>query len=444
MEINRYTINKYCNNAEIIQRFFEAPERWSGPFPPDIIPVNNEKIVNFIESIRKRLPIDYAERLIFTHTIQKTVNDSLFPWINFFSEDILYFEVMLHMEPEQEYYRDHYAHPLEVACIGEQLLEVDFGGITLGEKILESFKKIAECNVTGDHSGLLQNYILQCNIKPGDINQDWLKAAWWLSALYHDIGYFIQKSWHLLDEKMHRSFPFGWNRIITGWNKQEMGDELVWKQVEAWVQEKNPDIEYYNYFKSFEPGELLTLMAKEDHPAIGALSLSALSKKMLQHKSLTPLMFCAFQVASHAIFCHDHTGLAECLRKRWDEKTVDKPIYHMNYWDNPLAALLIISDHISEFNRERLEPVKSRIGKKVSFNSVFLCKSVKIDIDGKCMNISFEHEKDMKKKLFSKHFIEDKQWFLPCSSYPEDRSPYLKLDKNVFDILVKLPINKNR
>ncbi|MCP4345407.1 MAG: hypothetical protein GY795_07760 [Desulfobacterales bacterium] len=450
MEINRETISRYSHEALKIRSFFGGQERWCwpGPFPPksNTIPIASdlrEERRKMISRVCQRLPSTYADRILFTHCLQIIVNRSLFPWINLFSDDLLYFEMMLHMEPEEEYYRDHYVHPLEVGCIGEQLInEVSFDGTTLGKKIIDSFKKIAEGNTPGGHSKILQTYLQQCNIGPDDIDEDWLKAAWWLCALYHDIGYFIQKSGHLIDERMSRSFPFGRNRLMTDWNRHEIGDELVWRQVESWTHEENKNAEYYKYFKSFKTEELLSLMAEKDHPAIGALSLSALSRKLLQYKSLSRPMFCAFQVASHAIFCHDHTGLAKYLRGCWNEKTVDKPIYHLDYWDNPLAALLIISDHISEFNRERLEPVKSLDNRGIIYESTSLCKGVKIEINGQCMYISFIPEDKMTEgKLFSDHFKGDKQWFLPCKPSGR-RKPYLKLDKNVFDILVKLPIKR--
>ncbi len=460
--IDNQSINQYCLNVLDIQQIFKEPDHWPGPFPPESSEKDEQKLKEkreaLVSAICQRFPTDYVDRLLFTHGLQIIVNRFLFPWINLFSDDLLYFEGILHMESQEAYYRDHYVHPLEVGCIGEQLLcEVRIGKKTLGEIILNSFKRIAAGKTPGKEPSITEKYFRQCNISPDDITKEWLKASWWLAALYHDIGYFAQKSGHLFEQRLSRSFPFGWNRLLANWNKQEMGDELVWHQVETWMKQ----VELFNNFRT---EELLALITEKDHPGIGAITLSALSRKLLQYKPVSPAIFTAFQTASHAILCHDHMGLAKYLRTLSGEKS-EAPLFHLKYWDNPLAALLVICDHISEFNRERLMPAETG-ARKICFESKSLWERVEIITNGKdrCIHIHYKPGKRKKKDNTSdnsgkrkkdnasdasdKFFKKDKRWFLPCIPLNDNDDndqknqkpppPYLKLAKNVFDVLVHL------
>ena len=166
-------------------------------------------------------------------------------------------------------------------------------------------------------------------------------------------------------------------------------------------------------------------MAQVDHPAYGAWVVSHLSRSMLQYSAMEPADFCSFQVAAHAILCHDHTGLADRIHAMKPpvanspkSQGAAPPLFRLRYRENPLAAILVLADHLSEFNRERLVPGKTGERDRITHSVERAFEGVEISCRGKTMEITFL-PKD--KGGLGDHFKKDKQWFFTCSPEREER-----------------------
>lgn len=138
------------------------------------------KSARTLDSLSRHIPRKYLLELQFCLAAYSSVFATLFPSMLSHLDNVPYIEWLLHMEPDNERYRDHLVHMFRVAFVCNRLMQ------------LQAIRqKAREFQFSSTH------FLEWCQEKFGTDSSGWdsskkdrvLNAAIYLSAIFHDFGY---------------------------------------------------------------------------------------------------------------------------------------------------------------------------------------------------------------------------------------------------------------
>jgi hypothetical protein len=329
--------------------------RWVKPFASRILQHVSKQVSSELAKVADNLfgagIFSLSDALYDVAKERGVTNDGVLHLISMLPE----FEALMYFLNVRKYYRDHCAHQLRVAVLGDFLLDMKSEG--------------------GGIEGLIKDKL--------DLSSDEVRTAWWFAGLLHDTGIPLAKlctavNWSLLNEILRcypsldiRASPMLISLAGDELQNREYLSILVEGMPERWQEllreglgVSEPTDETILFKSShgtrqeYQPRPL-----HMDHGVVGAVNLlRTLGSPEKLRRNLRENR--AFVEAAKAISVHN---LKDYLK-------------NVPFEDSPLAFLLILADELQEWSRPVPVPVKdtyftTTLEKVALLDSIFYARS---------------------------------------------------------------------
>lgn len=227
-------------------------------------------------------------------------------------------------ESKWSFYRDHFVHQIRNAYFGYELLwgDEEFSFINI---ILECIKQEED----SDFSAYIKNCLGECGDKGNESIRVVLFKTWFISALFHDIGYPLAH-FSRLENQIETYMPY-----FQCFNRHSRSGFLEIKSLLA--------DSYLFSVVSYE--ELEKRYLKNDHGLLSALCLLLNYYHTGTIHSLIAVDRCSIELAAFSIFAHTNKYAIQ------KEESKDLEYYRPLFAQNPMAFLLRICDDLQEWER---------------------------------------------------------------------------------------------
>ena len=309
----------------------EIPE-WIKPFATKIAQQVSQRITAEMPKIADQLfgagIFSLSDALYDVAKERGIKNESVLRLIRMLPE----FEALMYFLNVRKYYRDHCAHQLRVAVLGDFLLDLKGQAGSLESLIKEKLR----------------------------LSSEEVRTAWWFTGLLHDTGIPLAKlcmaiNWSILNEILRcyssldiKAFPIAVSLADDELRNKEYFSILVEDMPEGWKEIVKKGLGTtgpgakpvtfrgsQNEMKEYHPEDL-----HMDHGVVGAINLLKTlgrPEEIRRKQEYRPLI-----EASRAIALHNFkTQLA-----------------NLPFEDSPLAFLLVLADELQEWSRPVPVPVK--------------------------------------------------------------------------------------
>lgn len=314
---------------------------------------------NIMKNLSLLVPREYFLELQYCAKTFAGICGTIFPPLVTHIEQLAYIEWLLYTEPGYLKYRDHLVHMFKVAFTGDRLLTNEdiskkICGIQFHSEKPEHFNKWLKAN--------------RLILPKGEADQeDILKIAFFLAAIFHDIGYgyffhnlyqerlFLINTWlqpgtDLTDintpffKQFRKSLPYFFIEQHHMWCSK-MDKSIDDKQKQRLVS---------GFFRDCLP---------LNHSIASTFTILEIAEKFREAGALNKKLYIAFHLAAEAIMTHDMT-----CKKNWLHLGVESENHFLNnqsYKSIPIGTLLILADELSVWNRFRIIPKHSENQREV-------------------------------------------------------------------------------
>ncbi len=236
-------------------------------------------------------------------------------------------------------YRDHFVHQIRNTYMGYELL---WGkeGFSLIEGFMECYRKEPE----GDFASFINTFLEEADKEQEQAVRTVFFKAWFISALFHDIGYPLAH-FNRYEKQIAAYMPYF--RCISSHTRTDFLD------VRALLADSY-------LFQTVPEEELKKRYLSDDHGMLSALCLLLNYYHTGSIHSINKIDRCSIELAAYSIFAHTNTY---AIQKAEGNRTFYRPVF----WKNPLAFLLRVCDDLQEWER-----VYFLIGKNTN---ILICKN---------------------------------------------------------------------
>ena len=334
------------------------------------------KILEVIQRLQDRFPEEFMDRLLYSLTRYLELADALLPEAGHAALGYCYFEWLMYADVNKKRYRDHVAHTLRVAYLGDWMLEEKWGGNRkLIEKMVEIVKQSAYVEYLKD--------VYQKSNNEDIVDDSVIRTAWWLAGLYHDIG--MQFSYFVQEESMIApSYGFFNADVCAG----------IARRIE--LQQRSLLFFHLRDKLGGSDEETMRLLTERQilegkrHGVAAALCLLMWLERIELHSTIDLKRRLAFELAALAAAHHDLIGIfgpdsdpSELKRYREDFTG-----YKVSYLEEPISFLLVLVDEIQEWGRPILIP-KPRDKWGVEFRYYIECDEVRLKQEGDTLEVEY-------------------------------------------------------
>lgn len=232
------------------------------------------------------------------------------------------FEWLMHHDIFKPDYRDHMAHQVQVAAIGDLLLMES--GESVMSAVTDAYRQHQQF---GDELNSLVSY---------DDQEKFIRLAWWLAAMFHDCGYPFQ-------------YHYDHCRRLGKACNVEIGDPTTgtWNSAHSYLARVAGGLSSAD----------VTLGMNGRHPFYSAAELAAASQKYgewahREDSDIRKRRNLMLKMIAPAIIRHHRPRTADMPYKQADPK--------VGFFENPLGYLLILSDELHEVERPRVRFLRRR------------------------------------------------------------------------------------
>lgn len=304
----------------------------------------SSKSIKTLDSLSRHVPRKYLLELQFCLAAYSSVFATLFPPMISHLDNLVYIEWLLHMEPDDEKYRDHLVHMFRVAFVCNSLMQK--------EAIAQ---KVRECQFSSTH------FLKWYREKVGNDLSGWdnskknrlLNAAIYLSAIFHDFGYgyyylnrYRQRLAGILPSLTQTEATAGLQHRDMARMRNSLTAKFVAKYHQAFQVSSSPPNEEVILSSFFRDNLGI------NHSVASAMFLVDLADKLYARHAISDELYVAFHLAAEAAMLHDmarddkslHFSTSKCGQFLHCEKQKEVPI----------ATLLFFADNLELGKRPRI------------------------------------------------------------------------------------------
>jgi len=328
--------------------------------PQYIIEISRERHLtadkSIMDNLRKYMPTGYFYEIHYCLSVYSTILGRIFPPLALDIEQLGYIEWLQFTEPLHETYRDHLVHIFKVAFVSDTFLSSPnfFSSIVTYQARAKHF--IDWCK---------EQKIPLSKWEDDDHLKDVIKAAFFIAAIFHDIGYGY---YHLQEYKQTLCKLYPWlmstdNITFDIQSKclmQSLPAAFI-KKHHYWlnkslIKDRTNNI-VFGFFRDCLP---------INHSIASTLFILELVEKVTGARAISPELFTAFHLAAETIMIHDMID-----KKRWlhlsppdineEHKETNKQkschfITSENQKQIPMAISMVLFDQLSRWKSPSLIP----------------------------------------------------------------------------------------
>ncbi len=304
----------------------------------------------------ERLPLDMADWVAFTLWRVLRRAGRFHPSFEAVLRNHLYFEVLLYADTDRVMYREHIVHPYRVLAIGAHLMTELPRLVPAMSDALKQQPHVPQ---------LLSDLQLGKDVFD-DSKRQVLKTAWWLAAVFHDIGFPFLFFSRNLEPRIQQAYP-----VYTGGTAGRVAaatpEHLLRRALfrDLWCP-RGQDAACYS---SRHASSFVSENLHSNHSLIGGISLLAMLEEMESVYRVSPEQALAFHLAADAVCFHDLIGT---------EKLAGPPSSAdlLTFENRPLAWLLALCDELQDWGRPQVRFRRSdydTVKVKFSANAAVKC-----------------------------------------------------------------------
>ena len=298
-----------------------------------------------VAKLRDCVPRKYFEELYYCASLYTSIFGRILPSMVSFVDELLYIEWLLYTEPENPRYRDHLVHMFKVAFTSCRFLSSK-----------EFVRKMIERQLTSEHFiGWAQKNDVPIFKWELPTIEKIVRISCFFSAIFHDFGYghlFLGKYKNRILRFCDWLMPANDIGVVECTARTKLLSSLPAHYVRThhhWQSTRNDGKVCDAVVSSFFQDTL-----QLNHSTASALFVLRLCETLSEVGAITQELYVAFQLAAEACMIHDMTGNTNwahlCPAHDGSNHFLDADCFE----DSPLAALLILSDELSAWNRPRL------------------------------------------------------------------------------------------
>jgi hypothetical protein len=303
------------------------------------------KTARTLDSLSRHIPRKYLLELQFCLAAYSSVFATLFPSMLSHLDDLGYIEWLLHMEPDNERYRDHLVHMFRVAFVCNRLMQLQAIRQKAKKFQFSSAHFLGWCEET-----LHKNPNEWDTLKKDRI----LYAAIYLAAIFHDVGYGYYYL-NLYRQRLTRVLP-SLIRTETTADLQHGDMSHMRASLAAEFVKK-----YHNAFKAtgFPANEevILSGFIRDNivlnHSVASTMFLEDLAGNLYDRRAISDELYAAFHLAAEAAMLHDMTEDHKWLH--FSTGSRGQFLDRKKQREVPIAALLCFADNLELRGRPRFE-----------------------------------------------------------------------------------------
>jgi hypothetical protein len=304
----------------------------------------SSKSAKTLDSLSRHVPRRYLLELQYCLAAYGSVFATLFPSLLSHLDNLPYIEWLLHMEIDNEKYRDHLVHMFRVAFVCNRLMQLP-----------AIAQKIKECQLNSMH------FLKWCREKIGTDPIGWenqkkdrlVNAAIYLSAIFHDFGY----GYYYLNRYRRRLAG-----ILPSLNQTEAMADIQHREI---VCLRNSLAANYvkEYHQAFQTNQspanedvILSGFFRDNlglnHSVASAIFVVDLAGSLLDRHAIGDDLYIAFHLAAEAAMLHDMTE-----NKKWLHFSTGNHKEFLNrekQKEVPIATLLFVADNLELKGRPRI------------------------------------------------------------------------------------------
>jgi|GEM_PF-4816526 len=382
------------------QGWFKRKECTNAPLPK--APKSSKHLANLIWS----MPMELSFKSSFSFSVIHAFCRRVFPTMIHIWEDFLHCEWLMQADPKEPFYRDHLTHQLNVGMIGWILLKsqnlsdkyilynINDSPSDTSDDISIIADKVAETleNIKNGvkKTGFLSTYLPQFKDKI-TFDRKFVIQTWWLASFLHDMGYYANFVYKMAEcaQNAHPALVHGMQLCgLTESRVLEYELNIVGRYFRFLAKEFSP-----GFFEKTAPdpkeistfaGHLFEKAMETTHAAPAAVCMLAYLEEAKDFFEISLEERLAVNLAALAVLRHDLDSLWEyCggIEKKGGTFTVAKPnrVDRYVYNEDPISYLLMLSDHIQEWDRPKLRMVPN-LNKNVSCTGTIIYDTTKVDI----------------------------------------------------------------
>lgn len=327
---------------------------------------SNQKLYPInLTGIRERANDDYFNNIHGSLWLSLRYSKQYFPAYQFIVNELINEEWLAAVD-WHKFHRDHIVHQVFTYFIGKHLLtgmmsidghdySLKFGGKSIIEHITSALIDGEELSYIREYLFRLCNSALQTKRIEKLIEKDeqrfWeniIRETQFISFLYHDIGYPWQFARNIanninVNQQNHDT------EITSSWMQKEFGNRLLFYPFNGYKKRSIGEPTSWQQ----RLNELINIAVGKSHgihSAIVFLYLNDIIKEFPPTNNMPERQLC-LEWAAMIIMMHD---IKHLYRKKGNKNIDDEiinPHLRINFHQDPLSALLVLSDLIQEFSR---------------------------------------------------------------------------------------------
>lgn len=305
------------------------------------------KSAGTLDNLSRHIPRKYLLELQFCLAAYGSVFATLFPSMLSHLDNLPYIEWLLHMEPDNERYRDHLVHMFRVAFVSDRLIQIQ-----------AIRQKAREFQFSSSH------FLEWCQEKLRTDPSGWdsprkdrlLYAAIYLSAIFHDVGY----AYYFLSRYRQRLVG-----VLPTLTQGEATADLHHRDmanIRNSLAAKFAAKHHHGFQENECPanGEVILSGFFRDnlglnHSVASAMFLVDLADSLYDRHSMSDDLYIAFHLAAEAAMLHDMTSNDKWLH--FSIGTCREFLDCVKQKEVPIAALLCFVDNMELGRRPRIKKI---------------------------------------------------------------------------------------
>lgn len=311
------------------------------------LPGGSPKGARTLDRLSRHIPRRYLLELQFCLAAYGSVFATLFPSMLSHLDNLPYVEWLLHMETDNERYRDHLVHMFRVAFVCDRLMQLQAIRQKASEFQFSSthFLKWCQEKLITDPSGW------------GNPRKDRLLCtAIYLSAIFHDVGY----GYYFLNEYRKRLAA-----VLPTLTQGEAPADLHHRDM-AIIRSSLAAKFAAKYHHGFQENEspakeevILSGFFRDNvglnHSVASAIFLVDLADNLYDRHSMSDDLYIAFHLAAEAAMLHDMTSKDKWVH--FSTGTCREFLDCVKQKEVPISALLCFADNMELGRRPRIKKI---------------------------------------------------------------------------------------
>lgn len=304
----------------------------------------SSKSAKTLDSLSRHVPRKYLLELQFCLAAYSSVFATLFPSMLSYLDNLPHIEWLLHMDPDNEKYRDHLVHMFRVAFFCNRLIQLE-----------------AICQKAREYQFSSTHFLKWCQEKVGNDPSRWdrskkdrlVNAAIYLSAIFHDFGY----GYYYLN--LYRQRLAG---VLPSLVQSEATADVQHRDMERMQNSLAAKFatKYHHAFQTtqFPANEKVILSGffrdnlGLNHSVASAMFLVDLAGTLYDRHTISDELYVAFHLAAEAAMLHDMKGDDKWLH--FSTRNCGQFLDCEKQKDVPIATLLFFADNLELGRRPRI------------------------------------------------------------------------------------------